>query len=281
MNVTPPTDGVSLTRVHSSLFEEIRDLTRNKQPLNYKAFVNKALPAIAELRDEYEAMTPTLCSHAKDHIYAGELVATLGCSHSTINFFLKAAEYKRYTLVILEGAPRNHGAVKMAEILSGAGVMVRVLPDSSCFAVMSRVSKVFIGAESVLANGGLLASIGTHPLCLVAKHHAVPVVVITTTLKMCPYYPSDALCTALVKISKSEAKMMPWSTFADPVDVLPQDELHDVDAAVHPRLHIHNAEMEYVPPAMISLFVTNDGEFTASYVNRLVRQNYNPEDAAF
>ena len=40
---------------------------------------------------------------------------------------------------------------------------------------MSRVNKVIIGTDRVLANGGLMAVSGTHALALAAKHHSVPV----------------------------------------------------------------------------------------------------------
>lgn len=43
------------------------------------------------------------------------------------------------------------------------------------FGIMSRVNKVIIGVDSVMANGGLRTSNGCHAVALAAAHYSVPV----------------------------------------------------------------------------------------------------------
>ena len=43
----------------------------------------------------------------------------------------------------------------------------------------------------MLANGGLLAHTGAHMIAQAAKHHSVPLVVLSGLYKLTPLYPSD------------------------------------------------------------------------------------------
>jgi translation initiation factor eIF-2B subunit beta len=167
-------------------------------------------------------------------------------------------------------------------MLRERGVEVSVLPDSSAFAVMAICSKVVVGCENVLANGGLLARMGTHALCIAARHFSVPVLVVTMTLKMTPHYPSDAACSSLVKISRLKAEEHQagvWETHGGPYESLPPCYRHPVDEQRGGvALDTPAARMEYVPGDLVSLFITNDGEYTVSQIYRIVRDNYNAED---
>lgn len=54
-------------------------------------------------------------------------------------------------------------------------IPVTLMEDTGVFSVMSRVSKVIIGSHTILANGGLKAIAGCHPILLAAKYYNVPV----------------------------------------------------------------------------------------------------------
>lgn len=49
--------------------------------------------------------------------------------------------------------------------------------------VIHKVTKVFIGASSVLSNGAVVAKVGTSLLSCIAKMHKKPVVVFSETYK--------------------------------------------------------------------------------------------------
>ena len=65
----------------------------------------------------------------------------------------------------------------MAKSLAQLGIDTTVIPDAAIFAVMPRVTKVLLGAYAVKANGGLIASAGSHLVCNAAQHHSKPVIV--------------------------------------------------------------------------------------------------------
>ena len=54
----------------------------------------------------------------------------------------------------------------MAKSLAQSGIKTTVITDSAIFAMMSRVNKVIIGTNAILANGGLEAVSGSHTVAL-------------------------------------------------------------------------------------------------------------------
>ena len=61
----------------------------------------------------------------------------------------------------------------------------------------------------------------------------------------------------------------------------------DCDHAAHSNVaslvlrrfvHVHSPAFDYVAPELISLFVTDTGGYTASYVYRLLAEYYSPQD---
>jgi translation initiation factor eIF-2B subunit beta len=223
-------------------------------------------------------MIEDVCELAPNHIDERETVMTFGSSFSMTEFFLQAAKAKPFHIIALEAEPHGHTA-RMAEKLAADGLLVTVdiIPDSSCFALVSRVSKVFISTDAVLANGGLLAPTGTKMLALAAKHFSVPIVVVTTTLKICPYFPSDSIGSSLVKLSKTTSLEAQWSTFSQPSAVLAPEDVHEVDVDDNVA-EVFNPVLEYVPPEFVALVVTNEGELTTTVIHRYLKDQYHADD---
>jgi translation initiation factor eIF-2B subunit beta len=128
---------------------------------------------------------------------------------------------------------------KLALSLSESGIDTVLIPDSSIFALMSRVSKVFLGTHVVLADGSLVALSGSLPLCRAAKAHLVPVVVCTGMFKFSPVFVGD-----------DEWAM---SDLGSPADVLHSEEDIGDDA----KAEVLNPYWDRIPPELVSLFITN------------------------
>lgn len=64
---------------------------------------------------------------------------------------------------------------ELALSLAKSKIQTTLVPDSAIFGIMSRVNKVIIGTQAVMANGGLRAVCGSHSVALAAKHYSVPV----------------------------------------------------------------------------------------------------------
>ncbi|KAJ3615619.1 hypothetical protein Zmor_016278 [Zophobas morio] len=122
---------------------------------------------------------------------------------------------------------------------------------------MSRVNKVIIGAHSVMADGGIMAASGTYSVAQAAHHFSIPIIVCAAIYKLTPRYPTCDTDELNVLVSPSDS--LPYAGVLDSVKVYtPADD--------------------YVPPKLIELLITNYGGYAPSYIYRLLREYYHPDD---
>jgi len=253
------------------------------------------LETIIDLLDQYIAgfddITANLSEKGREQISEGEVVLTLGASHSTLNFFAEASSVKKFDVIILHDGGDSHSttSIRAAYSLAAAlrhkrrNIRVQIHHYSSAYAVMSAVSKVFIGCDQVLSAGGVLAPTGSHPLCVVARAFSVPVVVVTMAIKFIPWYPASAKCMSIIRFAQDVTTEKECAVFSRPTDVLPLRKwdaaglvggfgtgtCHSADyASMNPvrGVLVANRTSEYVPPEYITMFVTDEGEFAVSQI---------------
>ena len=206
-----------------------------------------------------ESSADTIATQALQHIHANEIIMTMGKSRTVEAFLKKAAKERKFQVVVAECAPSCNGH-ELATSLAKAKIETTVIPDSAIFALMSRVNKVIIGTQTLLANGGLKAIGGSHTLALAAKQHSVPVIVCAAMYKLSPQY--------LAQYDQVE-----FNNFLSPEKVLSFSEGRLVS-----QVQVCNPVYDYVPPELVTLFITNLGGNSPSYVYRLLSEYYHPDD---
>ncbi|CAH0403957.1 unnamed protein product [Chilo suppressalis] len=211
---------------------------------------------IAEVRAEIESCTASISSQARAHVHAAELILTHGASSLTERFLKAARRHTHYRLLLGEG-PRVQESHAMAARLSAAGVPVTLINDASIAAVMSRVNKVVIGVRAVLAGGALLARAGTHGLTIAAKHYSVPVIALCPLYKLSPLHACDRY--ALSALDCPRPSML-------------------YECGESSRVHVECPRYDVVPPDHVTLFLTNLGGSSPSYIYRLLSELYDPKD---
>ncbi len=216
-----------------------------------------------ELDQEIRLSNELIAEQSKSHIYANEVIITFGYSRTVLSFLTKVRKRREFDVYVVESAPGLLGH-KMAVKLAEAGVSTTVITDAAVFAVMPSVSKVIIGTQAVLANGGILAQSGTANVLWAAKHHATPVVVLTGLHKLCPLYAFDQ------------------DTFNEHN---PPSQIIEYDKVLEGKVDVINPAFDYVEPDLISLFITNfDGNQHGnqpSYMYRLISEYYDLQDYNF
>ncbi|KAF8447853.1 hypothetical protein L210DRAFT_3715759 [Boletus edulis BED1] len=241
---------------------EARGTLKENNPDDPDAFARTLKPvlmeAIQDVFDELETVYDNISKNAKDHIHSDEIILTIGKSNTVAAFLKSAAPYRKYTVIVAETAPSNSGH-EMAEILSSAGISTVLVPDSSIYALMSRINKVILGAHAILANGGMFAITGSLLAAAAARAHSTPVVVCAGQFKLTPqwnlYHEYGAL------------------DFGDPSSVLGFEEGDLVD-----KVDVINPFYDYVRPEMVDAYITNDGDHPPSSVYRLIKEAYDDED---
>jgi len=255
---TRVTDSVKRTST-TSMYSILEEQAEEKYEDFHESLKAEILEEVLALMEEIGTSYENVSEQAIEHIHANEVIMTFGRSR-TVEAFLKEAygkgKRRNFQCIVTEAAPSCNGR-EMAKILAEEGIETTLIPDSAIYAMMARVNKVIVGTHSVMANGGLLAQAGTHLLAQAAKYHSVPLMVCTALYKLCPLYPAD-----------HDLELR------SPTEIFPFEEVAGSLADVT----VINPAWDYIPPELVSLFITNSGGHNPTYIYRLLAEFYHPQD---
>lgn len=233
-----------------------------------KKLKHNVIEAINELIQDIETCHEQISEQAVGLIHQNEVILTLGRSKTVREFLYAANEKKRsFRVFIAEGAPRYQGHV-LAKELVAKGLQTTVITDSAVFAMISRVNMVIVGAHAIMANGGVIAPVGLNMVALAAQRHAVPFVVVAGNHKLCPLYPHNP--EVLLNDLKSPSDLLDFGEFSDCMDLS--------TTGGSPLLHVVNPAFDFIPSKLVSLFITDTGGHSPSYMYRLIADYYSADD---
>ncbi|XP_015580628.1 translation initiation factor eIF-2B subunit beta isoform X1 [Ricinus communis] len=229
---------------------------------------NDVIEGINELIQELNNCHEHIAEQAVELIHQNEVILTLGRSRTVMEFLFAAKEKRRsFRVFVVEGAPKYHGHV-LARELAERGLQTTLIPDSAVFAMISRVNMVIVGVHAVMANGGVLGQVGLNMVALAARKHAVPFVVVAGTHKLCPLYPQDP--RVILNEMKCPSDLLDFGGLSDCLDF--------GNGSGVPLIHIVNPAFDYVPPELVSLFITDIGGHNPSFMFRLLADYYSAND---
>ncbi|KAL0104818.1 hypothetical protein PUN28_016452 [Cardiocondyla obscurior] len=215
---------------------------------------------INEFEVELETCSDNITRQASEHIHSNEIIMTIGKSKLVEEFFKKAATTRAFDVIVAEGGSTLSGH-EMAANLAKAKIKTTLISDAAIFAMMSRVNKVIIGTHTVMADGGLRAISGAHTVAQAAKHYSVPVMVLLPLYKLAPLY-------------HCSGKQNGFNCLVSPMHGV----IDSANAPLLERIHAYNPVFDYVPPDLVTLFISNTGGNAPSYVYRLLSELYHPDD---
>ncbi|CAH9099004.1 unnamed protein product [Cuscuta epithymum] len=236
--------------------------------LQTRKLKHNVIEAVNDLIQDIATCHEQIAEQAVEHIHHNEVILTLGSSRTVMEFLFAAKEKKRsFRVFVAEGAPRFQGHA-LAKELVARGLQTTVITDSAVFAMISRVNMVIVGAHVVMANGGVIAPVGMNMVALAAQRHAVPFVVLAGVHKLCPLYPHNP--EVLLNELKSPSELLDFGEFSDCLNC-------DIGSG-SPLLQVVNPAFDYVPPNLVSLFITDTGGHNPSYMYRLIADYYSADD---
>ena len=247
--LTKPGDGGSLISTSRS-FIDMMVVKYSEDDLPTDSLKGRMKEVLASTLDDLSVSYESIAKFAPWFLLTHDTILTVGLSKS-VQIFLEAHK-KGITVIVPERAPSYDGAV-MAGRLQARGINAIVIPDSAVFAVLPKVDKVVVSANSVLANGGIVSFALTHAVALAAKRYARPFIALYWHLKLTQTMPGPGkVFTSLVQPSK----VMPNS---DPAT---------------PNVITSNPEGDYVPPELITLMIDEDGPHCPTDVFSRVQANF-------
>lgn len=271
-----------------------------------------------ELMNELELSSRTIAEQSIYYVQSDEIILTLGKSKVIESFLKYAAtgdksSKRKITVIVVELAPFYSGR-EMAKLLNKSGISTLIIPDSAVFAIMSRVNKVIIGTHSMMANGGIKAPAGSHSIALAAKHFSVPLIVCCPMYKLTPGYLVSHDSAAFEHFSNLHSAFPePYTPVKKATSPMSQVADNDADSSDEVELEAKTqrgatgsmsseplqrrqgdeatasskssssveallSTFDYVPPELITLFVSNIGGNSPSYVYQLLNELYSKCD---
>lgn len=232
-----------------------------KQTSDFRAII---IQGILDLEDEIANVSEGLETLSADLIHDNEILLTpTPTSDTVLQILIKARAKRKFSVLVTENYPNNIEAThKFVKALTDNNIETILIPDSTVFAIMSRVGKVIVGSSAVFANGGCMSNSGVSNVVECAKEHRTPVFAVAGLYKLSPLYPFDR--DDLIEVGNS-CKVLNYGDY---------EAIENVDVIVNPL-------DDYISPEHIDIYITNIGGFAPSFIYRIVLDNYDPEDNSF
>jgi methylthioribose-1-phosphate isomerase len=184
------------------------------------------------------------------HCNAGAL-ATGGMGTALAPVYCAAAAGRRVTVIADETRPLLQGSRLTAWELMRAGIPVTVIADGMAASRLRRgdVTAVIVGADRIARNGDVANKIGTYPLALAAREHAVP------------FY---------VAAPRSTYDAMTIDGSAIPIEMRQEEEVRRVgDRLLVPSgAAVWNPAFDVTPAALVTAYITDAGVLRVDELGR-------------
>ena len=207
-------------------------------------------------------------SYAKSKITNDDCILIYSCSSLVLNVLLRAhKKFPNLKVMVVDSRPKLKGRVSLERLAKHGINCTYVLINAISF-VMSRVTKVLLGAHGLLANGSVMSTIGSSQIALVAKSFNVPVVVCCETYKFCDKVQTDAFTNnelsdpnELLRFSKKNLD------HKSPLEGL----IDNFESKENENINVLNLTYDITAPEFISCVVTDMGMLPCTSVPVVLR----------
>ncbi|XP_062009660.1 uncharacterized protein LOC133726174 isoform X2 [Rosa rugosa] len=136
-----------------------------------------------------------IVGHAVTKIRDGDVLLTYGSSTAVEMLLLHAHELgKQFRVVVVDSRPKLEGQ-RLLRRLVGKGISCTYTHINATSYIMHEVTRVFLGASSVLSNGAVYSRVGTASVAMVAHAFRVPVLVCCEAYKFHERVQLDSICS--------------------------------------------------------------------------------------
>ncbi|KAL0236609.1 hypothetical protein PCE1_000007 [Barthelona sp. PCE] len=233
----------SLPNIKKELFSTNNDVLQYEE--SFGALSNKLLSILNEVKEDElvcqdsefsMSVYDSIAEKSDTTVSYGDVIMTAGHSETVLRF-LESCSERNIHVVVVELSPTNSGSL-MACRLRELKIGCTLVPDASVHILMSKISKVIIGAHAIDCTGGILSNSGVMNICASAELKSVPVVVVGASIKLTPTF---------VQSHFQKNSILSPSSIVNPED----EKIFANIEAIH-------SSYDFVPPKYITLYVTND-----------------------
>ncbi|XP_007036420.2 PREDICTED: translation initiation factor eIF-2B subunit delta [Theobroma cacao] len=201
--------------------------------------------------------------HAATKIRDGDVLLTYGSSCVVEMILLYAHELgKQFRVVVVDSRPMLEGK-KLLRRLVAKGLSCTYTHLNAISYIMHEVTRVLLGASSILSNGTVYSRVGTASVAMVAYAYRVPVLICCEAYKFHERVQLDSICFNELGDPDAIAKV------PGRVDVNYLDNLSDKQKE---NLKLLNLKYDATPSDYISMIVTDYGMIPPTSVPVIVRE---------
>ncbi|KAM6569322.1 hypothetical protein CsatB_017307 [Cannabis sativa] len=199
--------------------------------------------------------------HAATKVRDGDVLLTYGSSCVVEMTLLYAHELgKQFRVVVVDSRPKFEGQALVRRLVS-KGLSCTYTHINAVSYVMHDVTKVILGAASVLSNGTVYSRVGTASVAMVAHAFRVPVLICCEAYKFHERVQLDSICSNELGDSDAIA-VVPGRKDVNYLEHLANKE----------NLQLLNLLYDATPSEYISLIVTDDGMIPPTSVPVIVHK---------
>lgn len=211
-----------------------------------------AIAGVEEFQRRLESAQDDLGAIGANRLQDGDTVLFHCHSTDVLSCVAAAREQdKSLRAIVKETRPRKQGHIT-ARQLRELGVPVTLIVDGAAGRYLDETDHVFVGADSVTADGAVVNKIGTRPLAVTARERDTPIVVAAQTVKLDP----TTLSGHTVEIEMREES-----------EVIDSDERADIG-----DITVENPAFDVTPPRYLDAIVTERGQFPPESIVFLMRE---------
>ncbi|KAG7942052.1 hypothetical protein I3843_16G079400 [Carya illinoinensis] len=202
-----------------------------------------------------------IVGHAVTKIRDGDVLLTYGSSSVVEMILLHAHEMgKQFRVVVVDSRPKLEGQALLRRLVSN-GLSCTYCHINAVSYIMNEVTRVFLGAASVLSNGTVHSRVGTASVAMVAHAFHVPVLICCEAYKFHERVQLDSICS---------------NELGDPYAITEVPGRVDVNYlnnwAKKENLQLLNLMYDSTPSDYISMIVTDYGMIPTTSVPVIVRE---------
>ncbi|XVF20581.1 hypothetical protein REPUB_Repub12eG0012900 [Reevesia pubescens] len=202
-----------------------------------------------------------IVKHAVTKIGDGDVLLTYGASSAVEMILLHAHELgKQFRVVVVDSRPKLEGQLLLRRLVrKGLSCTYTHVNAISC--IMHEVTRVFLGASSVLSNGTVYSRVGTACVAMVAHAFHVPVLVCCEAYKFHERVQLDSICSN--ELGNPDAILK----------VHGREEINYLDGLVNgENLQLLNLIYDATPSDYVSMVITDYGMVPPTSVPVIVRE---------
>ena len=221
--------------------------------------MNNILQNIEELISELETTSDIIKEKANEHINDNDIILTANHSDQLEDFFIECSKTKKFKVIVSKSSPKLNGYIQAKNLIKN-GIDATLIEDTGIYSIMPKITKVIIGTRAIVANGGLISYNGIYNLCLFANMFNIPVIVVGGTFKLTPLY-----------VFGHDT----YNEFLSPDVIFGKNVKFNGDIG---NIRFNVPGYDYVPPELITIFITNYGSQNPTNIYRLFMELYSQED---